>query len=545
MRIDLPFRRLLNVFILLFVGISGVLVYLQATPEAGVLTASDYNPRHCVQDAVPQRGTIFDRNGVKLAYSEPDTTQPCGWRRHYTDPTLAPLIGYFDPQGFGITGLEAAYNDVLSGTDQTTSVPPGIDNGVNEIIQQAQHARTYGTDVYLTIDARIQQKANEVYPNQVNCPGSGQNPAQNGSVLVEDPQTGEMLAYISHPGYDNDKLVDHTPAGDGTNLSVGEEYWNKLLQDPNHPLINRPVMDTLVPGSSFKTLTLIAALDSQQYTIKSTFSEAESKDYVVNGFNINTNNLYDYPYEPTAKIFPMDLEHQYAFSNNVAFARLAVGLGKDRWLFYAQAFGISYGDHVVNIPFDVPVAHSWVFQPSAQSQWDRDNVALANAGYGQAFLQISPLTMTVMTSTIAADGKYQKPHLLLKSVPHGVAAASVNPVAPQTISTPISQTTAQGLRQAMRAVVKYGSVGASGSAVKPPLNSPVMEGGKTGTGETGNGSPQTWWISLAPADTTNLSNLPRLSVVIQKEQDGEGACQAPIAQSIYEYALPLVGYPLG
>ena len=543
MRIDLPFRRLLNVFIMLFVGISGVLVYLQATPEAQVLTTSDYNPRHCVQDAVPQRGTIYDRNGNKLAFSVPDLTQPCGWRRHYTDPTLAPLIGYFDPQGFGTTGLEAAYDDVLSGADTTSAVLPGFDNGVNHILDQAEHTKTYGTDIYLTIDSRIQQKANLVYPNQVNCPG--QNPAQTGSILVEAPQTGELLAYISHPGFDNDKLVDHTLVNDGTGLTVGQEYWNALLQDPNRPLINRPVMDTIVPGSSFKTLTLIAALDSQQYNTASTFTEAESKDYVVNGFNINTNNLIHYPGIPSSKIFPMDLVHQYAFSNNVAFARLAVGVGKDRWLYYAQALGISYGSHVVNIPFDVPVAHSWVFQPSAQADWDRDNVALANAGYGQAFLQISPLEMTVITSTIAADGKYQKPHVLLKRVAHGVQADSVAAVAPQTLSQPFTPATAQGLRAAMRAVVVYGSVGASGPFVAPPANSPVMEGGKTGTGETGNGAPQTWFISLAPADISNASNLPRLAIVIQKEQDGEGACQAPIAQSIYEYALPLVGYPLG
>ncbi|MBA3824332.1 MAG: hypothetical protein H0X24_10620 [Ktedonobacterales bacterium] len=542
MRIDLPFRRLLNVFIGLFVGISGVLVYLQATPEAQILTASDYNPRHCVQDGVPQRGTIYDRNGNKLAYSVPDQTQPCGWRRHYTDPTLAPLIGYFDPQGFGTTGLEAAYDDVLSGADAAVVVPAGFNNGVNHILDDAKHTKAYGTDIYLTIDSRIQQKANQVYPNQITCPG--QNSAQTGSILVEAPQTGEMLAYISHPGFDNDKLVDHTPAGDGSNLTIGQEYWNALLQDPNRPLINRPVMDAIVPGSSFKTLTFIAALDSQQFTTTSTFTEAESKDYVIDGFNVNTNNLQHYPSIPSSKIFPMDLVHQYAFSNNVAFARLAVAVGKERWLYYAQALGISYGTHVVNIPFDVPVAHSWVFQPSAQAQWDRDDVALANAGYGQAFLQISPLAMTVMTSTIAADGKYQKPHVLLKRVPHGTDAAKATVVAPQLVTQAFSQATAQGLREAMRAVVVYGSVGASGSFVAPPANSPVMEGGKTGTGETGNGSPQTWWISLAPADISNVSNLPRLAIVIQKEQDGEGACQAPIAQSIYEYALPLVGYPL-
>ena len=542
MRIDLPFRRLLNVFILLFVGISGVLVYIQATPESQVLTSSDYNSRHCVQDAVPQRGTIFDRNGIKLAYSVPDDTQPCGWRRHYTDPSLAPLIGYFDPEGFGVSGLEAAYDDVLSGANTSNVVPPGFRNGINHIINQAEHIKTYGTDIYLTIDERIQQKAVQLY-NTNKC--KPESPSQPGSIVVEAPQTGELLAYVSNPAFDDDKLVDHTDAGDNSGLTVGQEYWNTLLQDPNHPLINRPIQDTLVPGSSFKTLTLIAALDSQQFTPGSTFTEAESKDYVVDGFDVNTNNLGDYNNIPSSKVFPMDLVHQYAFSNNVAFARLAVAVGKDRWLYYAQALGISYGTHVVNVPFDLPVAHSWVYQPQYQAEWDQDNVPLANGGYGQYRLQISPLVMTVITSTVAADGSYYKPHVLLKSVAHDVDAASVAAAKPQLLAHVMTPATAQGVRQAMRAVILYGSVGASGSNIAPPPDSPVLEGGNTGTGQgPDNTQPQTWFISLAPDDLANLTNLPKLAIVVQKEQDGEGACQAPITQSIYEYALPLVGYPL-
>ena len=209
---------------------------------------------------------------------------------------------------------------------------------------------------------------------------------------------------------------------------------------------------------------------------------------------------------------------------------------------YANRFGISYDTHVANIDFDLPVAHSWVYQPGATF----DAVSLANAGYGQAQLQISPLVETVIVSTVAADGIYNTPHLLLKTVPYGVTASTIGPNSPNASTRIISVAAAQGVRTAMRAVVIYGSVGASGGAIGQAATSPVLQGGKTGTGQIANGQySETWYISLAPDDTMNpTGNPPKLAIIVQKEEDGEGACQAPIAQNIYEYALPLVGYPL-
>jgi peptidoglycan glycosyltransferase len=558
MRIDLPFRRVLNIFILLFLGISADLVYLQATPEAQALTASIYNPRHCVVDETPQRGTIYDRNGVVLAYSTPDPNAPCGWRRVYTDPSLAPILGFYDPQGFGVTGLEAAYDDVLSGYGTQQLVAPGIRNGINHILDQAEHAKTYGSDVYLTIDERVQQKADALY-SQNFYQGRPEDPEQPGSILVEDPHTGEMLAFISHPSFDPNKVIDHTDAGDGSGLTVGQEYWNTLLQDVHRPLVDHAVMDVLPPGSAFKTMTLLSALDSG-FTPQFAFSQADSTNYVVDGFDINSNNLGDYRSIPSSKVFPMDLIHQYAFSNNVAYARLAVLEGKSVYLNHAYSLGISYGNHVTNIPFDVPVAHSWVYQPQYQSEWDRDNVALAVTGFGQGRLLISPLEQTVMTSAVAADGAYYKPHMLLKVVPHGVDQKTVPAAAPQLIAHVMSPTAAQGVREAMRAVVEYGSIGASGATWAPVVNSPALIGGKTGTAQTGQQTPDptllpidttkphATFLSLAPDDTSNpTGNPPRLVIVINKEYEGEAAFQANIAQQLFEFTLPLIDpqYPNG
>lgn len=559
MHIDLPFRRLMNVFFILFLVITGALVYWQVdTPytKASSLVTSDYNPRHCVQDAIPQRGRILDRNGLVLAYSVADKSAPCGWRRYYHDPnhpeytpaieSFAPMLGYFDPLGYGVTGLEAAYNDTLSGVTASAQATPDVPTGLQDALDKAEHLKTYGTDVYLTIDIAIQQKGLDSFGDGVLCHPTIPE-SQRGSIVVEDPHTGEMLAMVSHPGYSSERLVDHTPAGDGTGLTAGQEYFNQLLQDPDKPLIARPIADTPVPGSSFKTLTLIAAYDTGLFTPDSTFTKDESDAYTVDGFYYNVNNLIHYPGEPSSKIFPMDMTHQYAFSNNVAFERLAVGVGKVSWLDYAQRFGISYGTHVTNIPFDLPVAHSWVYQPQFQAQWDQDHVLLANTGFGQGDLQITPLEQSVILSAVAADGKYYRPHLLLKTVPHAMNAQAVPAIAPVLVNgKTMSPSAAQGVRQAMRAVVTIGSVGVSGGRIAALRDSPALIGGKTGTGEVGPGvQPQTWFISLAPDDTTNpTGNAPRVTVVVQKEQDGEGACQAPIAKDVIEFTLPRLGFPI-
>jgi len=548
MRFDRPIRNLLNVFIVLFLAVSGYLVYWQVN-QASVLAASPYNPRSCVKNDIPKRGTIFDRNGKALAFSVEDNKSPCGWRRQYADNTLSPVIGYYDPQGYGITGLELAYDDILSGrTTDTTNT--SISDGIQQSINKLEHIRTYGTDVYLTIDDNIQKIASTSFndPKLRACSSQILSDSKRGSVIVSDPKSGEILAMVSNPSFDSNQLVDHKAAADGGTdqngvpLTTGQEYFATLLKNPDKPLINRPVSSLLVPGSVFKTVTLIAALDSGKYTTGSTFTQDEALSYSVDGIVINSNNLNEYTNTAMPPTFPIDLIHNYAYSNNVAFARLAVGVGQDTWLNYAQRFGISSNTTLVNLPTDLPLSHSWVYKPGKPF----DTAALASAGYGQATLQVTPLVMSTIVSTVAADGKEYAPHIVAKTVPPGTDPTTIGNIAPNLVQQAFSAQTAQGVRTAMRAVVKYGSVGASGSIFSQAINSPVKMGGKTGTGQIDQGNySEAWFISLAPDDTDVAnSHPPVLSVVVQREEGGEGTCQSPIAENIYEQALPLVGYAL-
>src|SRR5229473_2998305 len=115
--INTSIRRLTRLFIILFLALSGGLVYWQVV-VAQQVTSNIHNSRHCLADSAPLRGRILDRNGVVLAESKPDPTGICGYRRYYylnKYPSLASLIGYYISPNFGSSGIEKQYDDYLSG----------------------------------------------------------------------------------------------------------------------------------------------------------------------------------------------------------------------------------------------------------------------------------------------------------------------------------------------------------------------------------------------------------------------------------------------
>jgi cell division protein FtsI/penicillin-binding protein 2 len=465
------------------------------------------------QDALGERGRILDRNGVVLAYSVADPTSPGGWRRHYTFPSLSPVIGYFSPI-YGVTGLEKYYDQVLSG----------------------QSEQDCGADVYLNIDTRIQTKVDQVFQNDQHstqiCDGT-----ETGSIIVEDPRTGQILAMESRPYFNADTIGDMTPAKDNPNTTVGAEYWQSLLNDKCSILLNRALQGRYPPGSDFKTLTLIAGLDSGAFTPSSTFTQAEASSVTVDGYLINVNNLeYHYTVEPPT--FPIDLAHAYAYSDNVVFARVGLQVGADVLTAYAERFALSTPSNVQPVPIDTDpgsTSPSYLYTSGAL-----DPLPLAETSYGQGQLFLTPLTMEMITSAVAANGMLYAPRLTAKIVPHDGDPKSVPTNAPVFLGQMMSPQTAQYVRKAMHDVVRFGSVQAQGTIAAPVYNSPDDIGGKTGTAETTGAHPDAWFISLAPDDDYAGETGPaRLAITVMKDQSTEGAYESFLLPALYDYALPL------
>src|SRR5436190_1982735 len=175
MNISANIRQLTNIFILLFLTLSGALVYWQVAVAQGV-TTNIHNSRGVLPENTPVRGNIFDRNGVLLAYSAANTDVKGGYTRTYTDVSLAGLIGYYVP-GYPSTGIENQYDNILSGRAGSTE----LGNTVNSIL----HRAPIGNDIYLTIDERIQQVASSHFSDPTLVSQTQQS--QRGSIIITDP----------------------------------------------------------------------------------------------------------------------------------------------------------------------------------------------------------------------------------------------------------------------------------------------------------------------------------------------------------------------
>ena len=224
MNISRSIRRLTQIFIILFIALSGGLVYWQAV-VAQQVAANSHNSRHCLADSAPIRGRIFDRNGVLLANSEPSTTI-CGYQRHYflkNYPSLAGLIGYYISPLFSSSGIEKKYNDYLTGSIGLTAL--------NNTVNQTLHRPPVGDDIYLTIDTRMQSLLDynfdhDVYPTD----NIFIYKTDRGSAIVSNPHTGEILAMLSRPTFDSNRIASGDLA-----------YFNSLEKNPEQPLVERPL----------------------------------------------------------------------------------------------------------------------------------------------------------------------------------------------------------------------------------------------------------------------------------------------------------------
>ncbi len=522
-------RRLTNVFLALLLVISAVAAYVQVSDRAffngPVLAESEtYNANgHCPPYDAAVRGTIYDRNGVKLAWSVPDPNATCGYRRVYADPTLSPLIGYFSYK-YGTAGIEGAYNDQLSGAQSGVTV--------EQVTNHLLHKPQYGQDLYLTLDARLQKYINSIYNSSALfggvCQPDGSDPP--GAIVVENPNNGEILAMVSRPYYDANKIDD---AG----------YFQSLQADPGLPLLNRASQGLYDPGSTFKTVTLSAAVNEGVTSLDSTYSKQDALYFTINGEPINWIDYLNGSWQNAT--FPLSVRDAYAYSDNTIYARLATQLGGDKWLQYVRAFGVTTPAQGMPtaqpLGFDAPYNQSSAFNALTNGQPTQFGPnLLAESGFGQGQLLISPLTMATVASAVAANGYLYTPHVALKTVPNGVNASSVLPVSPTVYNQVMRPETASAVRQAMWAVSQYGT----GSAGLSPhngyyvYNSPAFMGGKTGTGQTDQANPQTWWIGISPDDAAGTGSGPaKYAIALLKEHSGEGACQVYVANDTMLYAL--------
>ncbi|MDB5071279.1 MAG: putative Peptidoglycan glycosyltransferase [Candidatus Eremiobacteraeota bacterium] len=425
------------------------------------LAANQYNPRHA-QIAVG-RGSILASNGAPLAVSR-------GEKRVYPQGALvAQAVGYASAR-YGTSGLEDTFDRAL--TAHTDAVDPLTQ--LHQIFAGKQGAPR-GADIVTTLDLTVQKAL-----------VAGLSRHRRAAGIVLDPRTGAVIALASIPAYDPNTL---------------DARWTVLAHDPASPLLDRSTGGLYPPGSTFKIVTAADALDAAVVTPQSTFS-----DY--GGFTVGNFTVHNDEEEVTGT---QNLAGAFALSSNVDFAQIALKIGVDTWYQYAQKWGLGQP-----LEFDLPVTRDRL-----PPKKDVYSGILAQLGFGQASLLVTPMRMALIDATIAHDGTTPRPYLVRRIAGSQTGIATQ----PETLAQPISADTAHEVRDLMVQVVKRGT----GTSAQLPG---VTVAGKTGTATNPHGRSHAWFVAFAPAEA------PRVAVAIVVENVGYGGTYAaPIAREVLRVAL--------
>jgi peptidoglycan glycosyltransferase len=457
--------------------------------DSGQITS---NVRPVLADQRVIRGNIFDREGMLLASSE--VVEGGFARRIYPLPTFfdpsafGNIIGFFSTR-FGQSGLEATYSDYLSG-ERGSALARLQDN----LLGRPQ----VGNDLHLTFNAHLQAQANALLGGR------------RGSIVVLDPKTGAVLAMVSAPGFDPNGLsfnytVDDWEA-ENTRIS---QYWEYLNSDAaGQPLLNRPTQGLYPPGSTFKTVTAIAALENpdegkpNDIHCYNEFRPEQGAPPVVNAVA----NLSSLTGDPS------NLEKVYAYSCNVAFAQYALRLGQNLFERQATLFDFYLPQHAPEKYHEFTDLYTEPSLLYVDPGFLERPAALADTGYGQGQLLVTPLQMAMVAASIANDGLMMSPYLVQRIV-RPDDGGKIFERTPRSIRRVMSESTARKMRDNMQAVGEYGF----GSVVSDMVPG-ITVGGKSGTAEHIPGAtPHAWFIAIGPIDN------PRFAVCVMLESGGEGS----------------------
>jgi len=413
--------------------------------------------------------------------------------------------GYGPTDLIGKLGLEKRYEGQLRGTNGGERTE--VDALGRPIRVLASREAVPGNNLVLSVDMALERKFAEAIGKQMTLAG-----AKRASGVAINPKTGEVLAAVSLPSYDNNLF--------SRGISVAD--YDKLKNDPAQPLFNKVVSGAYASGSIIKPLGASAALQEGIITPNTTVDDTGQLD-VVNPYDKTIHYIYK-GWEHTG-LGVMNLFSAIAMSSDIYFYTIAGGftnfthyLGVDKLTHYYQLFGLG-AQTGVDIPGEtagrVPTP-DWKKKFSGLPWYTGDTY---NIAVGQGDILTSPLQMASAVAAIANGGSLLVPHFV-SEIKDG-AGKTVSTVKPEVIRKDfISAQNLNLVRQGMRQTVTKGT-----ACCFMDRDVPVAVAGKTGSAETdptNNVPPHSWFEAFAPYDD------PQIVTVVLLEKSGEGA----------EYAVP-------
>lgn len=278
--------------------------------------------------------------------------------------------GYTADSVLGKSGVESLYEEELRGTSGCQIMIVDEDGADKELVLRKEAVD--GTDITLTVNADLQRKLYEQYQDD-----------QSVSVAM-NPKTGEVLALVSTPSYDNNLFL----------LGMSENTWNSLSEDEAQPMLNR-FRAAFVPGSSFKPVIAGIGITAGALDPEEDFGAAGTswqKDESWGSYYVTTLHATN----------PANLENAMVLSDNIYFARAALKIGQDALTEQMDRLGFNE-----RVPFDI-----WTTESSyANEEGEWSEIQLADTGYGQGQLLVNPLHLAAIYTAFANGGDMIQPYL--------------------------------------------------------------------------------------------------------------------------------------
>lgn len=358
--------------------------------------------------------------------------------------------GYSETSLIGRSGIEAAYEKDLKGTDGKEIII--VDSNNKQIKVVASKKVQDGKDITLTIDASLQQSLYNEYQND-----------QSASVAM-NPKTGEILALVSTPSFSSNDFI----------YGFSSEEWSALNDDASKPLTNR-FRGTYIPGSSMKPITGAIGLNSDSLDPSKDFGAKDKwqKDSSWGNYYVTTLHA------PT----PNNLKNAIIYSDNVYFARAAIEIGKDKLT--AGYDKLKIGD---KIPFELSLNASQYQNKDSKFE----DQQLADSGYGQGQLLMNPVQLAAIYGSFVNDGSVAQPYLVMDEKPEE-----------PWIKDAFSKDTASTIKEALVGVISDSN--GTGHSI---YHNDIELAGKTGTAElkasqSDNSGSEIGWFTVMTTDSDN------------------------------------------
>ena len=399
--------------------------------------------------------------------------QILGYTAPITPEELPDLVdhGYLPDDLIGVTGVESSYETELRGAYGIQTVQRD-DTGRTVSVLRTDREPVAGDSLQLTIDVHEQELAQQALQWGMETAG-----LHRGVIIVMNPQTGEVLAMVSLPTYD-DNLFSR---------GISNADFQSLATNPDKPLTNHAIAEQYAPGSTFKLVTGSGGLADGKITVGQKLQTAAF-------LSIGTAKYHDW----NGRGFGLcDLICGFSHSSDTYFYQVAAKLGIDRLAYWANQFGFGQRSGI-DLPGEVPG-----IIPS--NQWKMDHIGepifpgeVYLSGIGQSYDAVTPLQLLNAYCALANGGTLYKPRIVRDLL--GPDGNVVQAFAPEAINTlPIEADTLKTMRRAARTVV-------TSRHTYNLADLPIVVSGKTGTAEFGTKNAKgefpthSWFVGFVPKD---------------------------------------------